>query len=69
MTGAPARIGLIVVGLTAVAVGLVWIGQGLNLIPGSVMTGNLTWFWVGIVVLVIGAVLIALGLKRRRPVR
>ena len=46
--------------------GVVWIGQGLNLIPGSFMTGNRTWFAIGLVAAVVGVVLIAAGARRRR---
>jgi hypothetical protein len=64
----PARIVLIVVGAIALVTGLVWIGQGLNLIPGSFMTGSRTWFAIGLVVGVVGLVLISSGLRRRgRP--
>jgi predicted Abi (CAAX) family protease len=65
-----ARIALIVVGLVALVVGLVWVGQGLNLIPGSFMTGSRTWLFIGLVVAVVGVVLMALGFRRgRRPTR
>jgi uncharacterized membrane protein YidH (DUF202 family) len=60
---------LTVVGIVAVLVGAVWIGQGANLIPGSFMTGDKTWFYVGIVVLVLGVVLLLAGLRRPRPGR
>lgn len=46
-------------------VGLVWIGQGVGIIGGSVMTGSAFWAVVGVVLLVV-AVLI-LVIERRRP--
>ena len=61
-----ARIALVVVGVVALVTGAVWIGQGLNLIPGSFMTGNRTWFAVGLVAAVVGVVLIATGVRRAR---
>ena len=60
-----ARIGLILVGVIALVVGGVWIGQGLNLIPGSFMTGDRTWFVIGLIVAVVGLVLVVLGLRGR----
>jgi cation transporter-like permease len=60
---------LIVVGVVAVVVGLVFMGQGANLIPGSFMTGDRTWLGVGLVLAVVGVVLAAFGLRRRRPER
>jgi hypothetical protein len=61
------RVALIVVGLIALVVGVVWVGQGLNLIPGSFMTGSRTWLTAGLVVGVVGLVLLVLGI--RRPAR
>jgi hypothetical protein len=45
-------------------VGLVWIGQGLNLIKGSFMTGQLQWAVVGLVLLLVAAWLIRGALNR-----
>jgi hypothetical protein len=64
MTSRAARIVLVVVGALAVLTGGVWIGQGLNLIPGSVMTGDKTWVYIGLVVLAVGIALVVLGLRR-----
>ena len=59
------RIALIVFGVIALLTGAVWVGQGLNLIPGSVMTGDRTWFYIGAFVGAVGVILLALGLRRR----
>jgi hypothetical protein len=69
MSSRAARIALVVVGALAVVTGGVWIGQGLNLIPGSVMTGDKTWFYIGLVVLAVGVVLLLAGLRRSRRIR
>jgi hypothetical protein len=61
-----ARVVLVVVGVFAGLVGGVWIGQGLNLIPGSFMTGNRMWFYLGVLAAVVGVALIFLGLRPRR---
>ncbi len=58
-----ARAALIVVGVVALVVGGVWIGQGSNLIPGSVMTGDKTWLTIGLVVAVVGIVLVYIGVR------
>jgi hypothetical protein len=39
-------------------VGLIWIGQGLNLIPGSFMTGHIQWAVYGVVLAAVGAALV-----------
>ena len=67
MSGRGARVVLVVVGLIALVVGGVWAGQGLNLIPGSFMTGSRMWLLIGLVVAVVGVVLVVLGLRRRAP--
>jgi len=50
-------------------VGIVFLGQGLGLFPGSFMTGDPDWAVVGAVVLVIGIVLGAWALRVRRSGR
>ncbi len=60
----PVRITMTVVGVLALLTGGIWIGQGLNVIPGSVMTGDKTWFYVGTIVVVVGVVLLVLGLRK-----
>lgn len=69
MSAQPARITSIVLGVIALVTGGVWIGQGLNLIPGSFMTGNRMWFYIGLVLAVVGIVLLVVGFTRRRPAR
>jgi hypothetical protein len=66
VTGRTARLVLLVVGAIAMVVGAVWIGQGLNLIPGSFMTGSRTWLLIGLLVAAGGVLLLWLGLRRRR---
>ncbi|MEO5919756.1 MAG: hypothetical protein ABIQ01_01300 [Pseudolysinimonas sp.] len=66
MNNRVARITLIVVGVIAVLTGAVWVGQGLGLIPGSVMTGDRMWFNIGLIVGLVGVVVLALGLRRPR---
>lgn len=46
-------------------IGLVWIGQGSGVLPGSVMSGNAFWAVVGLVFLAGGLLVGARELKRR----
>jgi len=61
-----ARITLILPGAALVLVGVIWIGQGLGFIPGSVMTGDRLWFNIGLIVGLVGVVVLVLGLRRPR---
>ena len=40
-------------GLVVLA-GAVFAGQGLGYIPGSYMTGDIKWFWIGSVMVIVG---------------
>ena len=63
------RIALIAIGLIAVIIGGVFAGQGMNLIPGSFMTGNRMWLSIGLIVAGVGIVLLVLGLRRPKTGR
>jgi hypothetical protein len=54
---------LVVVGAVAL-VGAVWVGQGLGYVPGSFMSGDVTWAVVGAALLVVAVALLVLGGRR-----
>ena len=64
MSSRGARTALIVVGAIALVTGAIWLGQGLNLIPGSFMTGDRTWLFIGLIVALVGLLLIVRGARR-----
>ena len=51
--------------MLVVLAGAVFAGQGLGYIRGSLMTGDMKWFWVGSVMVVVGLVLGFVGFARR----
>lgn len=55
------RVGVGVFGLLVLLAGAVFAGQGLGYIPGSVMTGDIKWFWIGTAMVVVGLALGAAG--------
>lgn len=57
---------LFLVGLLMCTAGVVWIGQGLGIVPGSFMTGDPFWAAAGGVALVVGVVLAASAIRRGR---
>jgi hypothetical protein len=44
--------------------GAVFAGQGLGYIPGSYMTGDIKWFWIGSAMVIVGAAVGIAGLLR-----
>ena len=55
------RVGAGVVALLILLAGAVFAGQGLGYVPGSFMTGDVKWFWIGGAMVVIGLALGAAG--------
>jgi hypothetical protein len=49
-----------------IATGLVWVAQGTGLLPGSFMTGDPFWAWLGGAAVVVGVGLIAWVQRDRR---
>ncbi len=60
---------MFVVGLLVLLIGAVFAGQGLGFIPGSFMTGDMKWFWIGLAMIVVGLALGAGGLRSGSPKR
>jgi len=60
------RVGGIVVGLLVVLIGGIFAGQGLGYIPGSFMTGDIHWFWIGSAMVVVALALGGAALFYRR---
>jgi hypothetical protein len=58
-------VGAIVLAVLAVLIGVVFAGQGLGYIPGSIMTGDMKWFWIGSVLVVVGLAVGAFVFVRR----
>ena len=51
------RGGLAVVGAIILLAGAVFAGQGLGYIPGSYMSGDIKWFWIGSGMVILGLAL------------
>jgi hypothetical protein len=58
------KIGAAIVGVLVVLVGAGFAGQGLGYIPGSIMTGDIKWFWIGGAMVVIGLAVLAFTFLR-----
>lgn len=57
-----------IIGVIFVLVGILWTLQGLNIVHGSVMSGNSTFVIVGPIVAVVGLILLLLAGARSRRV-
>ncbi|HKC18942.1 MAG TPA: hypothetical protein VKE27_04860 [Candidatus Dormibacteraeota bacterium] len=55
------RAALVIVGVLVLLAGGVFAGQGLGYIPGSFMTGDIKWFWIGGAMVIAGLVLGGFG--------
>lgn len=60
------RLSIGILGLIAVAVGVVWILQGTDVLGGSGMSGHHVWAVVGIVLVVVGLAGVSVAARRSR---
>jgi hypothetical protein len=56
----------LVVGLIAALAGLIFFLQGINVLPGSVMTGDPFWAWTGLILLIVGSIVALVGWRSGR---
>jgi hypothetical protein len=54
-----------IVGVVCVLLGGLWIGQGVGILPGSMMSGQIMWAIIGLVLVVAGLWLIWTFLRSR----
>jgi hypothetical protein len=52
------RTAMIVAGVVLLLAGVIWILQGINVLPGSFMTGQTKWAVIGVVTAIVGIVLL-----------
>ncbi|WP_332769349.1 hypothetical protein [Phenylobacterium sp.] len=55
-----------VLGAVLCGVGLIWILQGVGVLPGSFMTGQIVWAAIGGFALIVGLMMLAVGRRNRR---
>ena len=61
------RVALNVIGVLLMVVGAVWFLQGINVLPGSFMTGQTRWAIYGGVTFLVGVVAFLLVRRTHRP--
>ena len=60
------RIALTIVGVVLVIFGSIWFLQGVNVLPGSFMTGQIRWAVYGGIAVIAGIVLLVRARRLRR---
>jgi hypothetical protein len=50
----------------AILLGCIWVLQGVNVLPGSFMTGDIRWAYRGAGVAVIGVALLFVSIRKRK---
>jgi len=58
---------LVGVGIVLVLLGGLWLLQGVGILGGSVMTGQMFWAIIGAILLIVGIALCVLGVRRKPP--
>ena len=59
------RIALNILGALCLLMGGVWFLQGINVLPGSFMTGQTKWAVYGALLFIVGIGVLAVGRRRR----
>ena len=59
------RIALNVAGALCLVIGCVWFLQGINILPGSFMTGQVKWAVYGGVLVIVGIVVLIIANRRQ----
>ena len=54
-----------IVGVILVLLGAMWAAQGSNLMPGTAMSGQSMWLWIGVVAAIFGVVALVWTTRRR----
>ena len=57
---------LSIAGALLVVVGTVWFLQGINILPGSFMTGQMRWAVRGVIAAAVGIVLLLLARRKKQ---
>ena len=59
------RIIISIFGLLIALMGVVWFLQGINILPGSFMTGQTQWAIYGVIAVIIGLVILVVANRRK----
>ena len=60
------RITLNILSACLIGMGIIWVLQGVNILPGGFMTGQIVWAWRGAGAAVVGLLLLVVANRKRR---
>lgn len=60
------KTGVVVLGALCILMGVVWVLPGVNVLPGSFMTGDLQWSYRGGALAVFGLVLVLVSMRKTK---
>ena len=63
------RLIVVIFGILVLLAGAIWALQGIGVIPGSFMSNNPTWIWIGVVTALFGLVILAFGIRSGRTAK
>jgi len=61
------RIALNLIGVILMLLGAIWFFQGINVLPGSFMTGQIQWAVYGGIAFLVGSISLFIARRLRRP--
>jgi hypothetical protein len=61
------RLTLKIFAICLLGMGTVWILQGVNILPGSFMTGQMVWAYRGAATALVGLILLIFTLRSKKP--
>jgi hypothetical protein len=62
----PMQVGVRVLAIASIVMGMIWVLQGINVLPGSFMTGRIQWAYRGGIIATLGAGLLLFSRRIRR---
>jgi len=59
----------VIFGVLITLAGVVWALQGIGVVPGSFMSNNPTWIWIGAATALVGVALVGFGIRYGPPTK
>jgi hypothetical protein len=60
------KVGLNILAIVSLIIGSIWVLQGINLLPGSFMTGQMQWAYRGGILFLFGIILLVFTNRKKK---